>query len=184
MTTDGPSVAIRPQRPDDAEALVDVHLRSWRWAYTGLIADDYIDLLWSQRAERVERTRRTIAEAKPDERHWLAERQGEVVGLAFAHTSADPDAEPGTADVGAIYLAPEAVGQGLGRALFGYAVEDLRARGFARATLWVLESNARARRFYEAAGWRPDGGSKVEERPGASRHEVRYAVDWRSGAMT
>ena len=38
-----------------------------------------------------------------------------------------------------------------------------RERGFARATLWVLEGNARARRFYEregwAAGWRREVGA-------------------------
>ena len=34
--------------------------------------------------------------------------------------------------------------------------------GFGSAMLWVLEDNARARAFYEAAGWRPDGGRQLE----------------------
>lgn len=173
-----PGVLIRAQRPADAEALADVHLRSWRWAYAGLIADSYIDLLWSQRAERVERTRRMIAEAGPEERFWLAERGGVVVGLAMTSASRDPDAVPGTGEVGAIYLAPEAAGQGIGRALFTHAVDDLRGRGYRQSTLWVLDTNLRARRFYEAAGWQPDGATKVEERPGVMLHEVRYAVDF------
>ena len=166
------AVVIRSQRPEDAEALVDVHLRSWRWAYTGLIPDDYIDLLWSQRDERVERTRRQIREAAPDERYWLAARDGAVVGLCYTHASGDEGPAPDTAEVGALYLAPEAAGRGVGRALL-----------FRRATLWVLDANARARRFYEAAGWRSDGASKVEERPGAALHEVRYAVDLGSGSV-
>ena len=36
----------------------------------------------------------------------------------------------------------------------------MRSAGFRRATLWVIEENAEARRFYEAAGWRPDGLAK------------------------
>jgi GNAT superfamily N-acetyltransferase len=166
---------IRAQRPSDAEALVDVHLRSWRWAYAGLIPDDYIDALWADRAGRVERTRRMIEEAAPDERFWLAEVHERVVGLAATAASADDDALPGTGEVRAIYLAPEVAGQGVGRALFAHAVDDLRGR-FARATLWVLATNARGRRFYEAAGWRPDGAEKIEHRPGAELDEVRYAI--------
>lgn len=74
----------------------------------------------------------------------------------------------------ALYLAPESVGQGIGRALFAHAVEDLRQRGYTEAILWVLRNNQRARTFYEAAGWTPDGVSKTEERPGALLDEVRY----------
>lgn len=86
----------------------------------------------------------------------------------------DSDVFEGTAEVYAIYLAQEIAGKGIGRVLFTHAVEDLRQRGFKGAILWVLESNQRARRFYEAAGWKPDGTSKTEERPGALLKEVRY----------
>lgn len=54
------------------------------------------------------------------------------------------------------------------------AVDSLRALGMRGAILWVLESNARARRFYERAGWRPDGGTKIESRGEIELHEVRY----------
>ncbi len=30
-------------------------------------------------------------------------------------------------------------------------------------TLWVFEQNERARKFYEAAGFEPDGAERVEE---------------------
>jgi len=38
----------------------------------------------------------------------------------------------------------------------------------------VLEDNPRARRFYERAGWAPDGARKAEERFGVRAPEVRY----------
>lgn len=81
-----------------------------------------------------------------------------------------------TGEVSLIYLSPDEVGKGVGRALFAYAVEDLRQRGYAQAVLWVLEGNGRARKFYEAAGWTPDGRHKSEKRPGAVLHEVRYQI--------
>ncbi len=52
-------------------------------------------------------------------------------------------------------------GTGAGRLLMSAFVERLRESGFEDATLWVLDDNPRARRFYEAAGWTLDGGSRT-----------------------
>ena len=65
----------------------------------------------------------------------------------------------------AIYVRPSSWGGGLAVELHDAAVAELRARGVARARLWVLEGNARARRFYERLGWSPDGTSRVVEFP-------------------
>jgi GNAT superfamily N-acetyltransferase len=165
---------IRPATPADAEALTGVHLDSWDATYRGLIEDSYIDLLLGQRAERVGRWRSSIDELTADSRVWVATVDGIVVGFANTGPSGDGDAAVGTGEVRAIYLRPEHVGTGVGRALFARAADDLAGRGFEPLTLWVLRENDRARRFYEAAGWRPDGSEKVEERPGAALHEVRY----------
>jgi len=54
------------------------------------------------------------------------------------------------------------------------AMATLRAVGFSTATLWVLDTNLRARRFYEAAGWVPDGATKVDDRATFTLREVRY----------
>jgi hypothetical protein len=40
--------------------------------------------------------------------------------------------------------------------------------------LWVLETNTRARRFYESGGWRADGSSKTANSRGFPLVEVRY----------
>ncbi|MDQ6926250.1 MAG: nucleotidyltransferase domain-containing protein [Candidatus Eremiobacteraeota bacterium] len=46
------------------------------------------------------------------------------------------------------------------------AISGLRGAGSAEATLWVLDTNVRARRFYESAGWAPDGTTKVDKHEG------------------
>ncbi len=51
----------------------------------------------------------------------------------------------------------------------------MAGQGYRRATLWVLEANQRARRFYEARGWTPDGTSKIDDRGSFQLHEVRYS---------
>lgn len=42
--------------------------------------------------------------------------------------------------------------------------------------LWVLDANARARRFYEAAGWRADGRTQYNDYGQARLQALRYAV--------
>jgi RimJ/RimL family protein N-acetyltransferase len=56
------------------------------------------------------------------------------------------------------------------------AIEFAQSSGFSELILWVLERNARARRFYEAAGLSPDGVSKSEMHPVVPvlLEEVRY----------
>lgn len=49
----------------------------------------------------------------------------------------------------------------------------MRAHGSTEATLWVLETNQRAR-FYEARGWKLNGGRKTDSRPGITFHDVRH----------
>ena len=47
------------------------------------------------------------------------------------------------------------------------------AAGYASITLWVLEANARARRFYARAGFTPDGARHLLDDLGGVA-EIRY----------
>ncbi|MEU9063862.1 GNAT family N-acetyltransferase [Streptomyces sp. NPDC048430] len=66
------------------------------------------------------------------------------------------------------------MGTGTGRALLAEVTARPRADGFAGMSLWVLKENARARRSYERAGFRPDGAEEAFEAGGAMVPEVRY----------
>jgi ribosomal protein S18 acetylase RimI-like enzyme len=149
-------------------------MRAWQWAYRGLLPDAFLDGLTAGLEQRIEGTRRRIEAASGEGRTWVVQRAEVVVGCAITGASRDPGAAPTTGEIQVLYLDPDVVGTGLGRSLFGHAVADLAQRGYTEATLWVLEGNERARRFYEAAGWALDGVVKTEERPFAVFHEVRY----------
>jgi hypothetical protein len=49
--------------------------------------------------------------------------------------------------------------------------------GYVRAAVWVMNGNARGRRFYESDGWTPDGARKTEQLWGAETDAMRYARD-------
>jgi GNAT superfamily N-acetyltransferase len=101
----------------------------------------------------------------------VVERDGAVVGFAAVGPAQEP---AGAGELYAINLDPDHWGTGAGRALLGAAQAELARLGFADTVLWVLPANARARRFYEAAGWVADGSSRGSQVFGVMVPEVRY----------
>ena len=74
-----------------------------------------------------------------------------------------------------LYVHPDAIGTGMGRALFEHA-KTLRPHGF---ELWVFQQNERARRFYERNGCRAirfTNGELNEERTPDVLYEWRPAT--------
>jgi GNAT superfamily N-acetyltransferase len=168
---DGPPGPVRLATADDAEAIAGVHVRSWRAAYRGVVPDVILDSLSVEL--RAAWWRSTISEAG-EARVWVVGRSGTVEGFAATGPARDDDLPPGAGEVHAIYLDPPVWSTGLGRLLFGAAVADLDGRGFAPLLLWVLSLNPRGRRFYEAAGWRMDGTSRLLDFDGTLIEETRY----------
>jgi ribosomal protein S18 acetylase RimI-like enzyme len=168
------AIRIREAEPRDAEAIARIHVRSWQAAYRGQLSDDYLDGLSVR--DRLEQHRMAL-ETPGAHRTWVAEEDGRVVGFAVTGPSQDADADERTGELYAVYLDPDRYGRGIGKRLCDHALADLRERGFRAATLWVLETNERARRFYEREGWFPDGRSTRERVDEQLRSTVRYRID-------
>ncbi len=165
---------VRRARTDDASAISEIHARSWQSGYEGLIPQDYLDGLdpapgavrWTQSLQQADWSRGgTLV---------VADYDGRLLGFATGQASRDEDADTSVAEVWAIYLAPHVYGEGYGRELMTATLDFLAYLGYAQVTLWVLDTNARARRFYEAAGFRADGALKVDDGRGFPLREVRY----------
>ena len=165
---------IRRATADDAVAAAGVHHRGWLWGYRGLLPEESLQELDLPGRER--RWTERLSDDTRTSREWVAVRGGRVVGFVAAGPTMDPDGDPRTGEVYAIYLEEDAAGQGAGRALMEAAVDDLWGRGFDRLTLWVLDTNDRARGFYEHLGWTTDGATKTDDLHGFTLHEVRYVL--------
>jgi GNAT superfamily N-acetyltransferase len=154
-----------------------VHVGTWDRAYRGLLPDEYLDAM--DVARWTDGWRRSLTgERRPGAATLVAvDEDGRVVGFADVVPSRDDGAASHTAEVTSLYVTPSAWGTGAGRALMAAAVDRLRENGFRSATLWVLRGNERARRFYERAGWSPDGAEKDDVVAGATVTEVRYRRD-------
>ncbi|MHB1533127.1 MAG: GNAT family N-acetyltransferase [Acidimicrobiales bacterium] len=169
---DADTGAVRAAQPADADAMGLVHVRSWQAAYAGHFPQEFLDAL--DPAARAEGWRRILEAAQRDRQaDLIADIDGRVGGFASVGPSRDDDAGGG-GELYAIYLLPELWGRGLGRRLMTSALDTLAGLGFDAATLWVLEGNHRARRFYEAGGWSADGAARVDDSRGFPIAEVRY----------
>ncbi len=76
-------------------------------------------------------------------------------------------------EVGALYMLQAAHGRGAGRALMLAAFRHLAACGHRGAALWVLATNAPARRFYERLGG-IDAGMREDVIHGHAMDDVAY----------
>jgi GNAT superfamily N-acetyltransferase len=158
---------VRQATVADAAGIARVQERSWRAGYAHVFPPD----AWERLHIDPERWRARLAEPRPQSATFVAVDDGEVSGFTAVGPSQD---EEGAGELYAIYVDPRRWGSGLGRALLERAEAQLTATGFVEATLWVLDDNPRARRFYEAAGWYLDGATKNEEHIGVRVGEVRY----------
>ena len=154
---------IRPATADDAEELVRANEAAWN-AGMAQVADKKLGEL-APFEGRVSRYREAIAAVPPGMRLWVAERDGRIVG----HATVAVDKTLG--ELSALYVVPEEWGSGVAGALHDEAVVGMRELGATEATLWVVEGNTRARRFYEREGWSADGETKSSM---FDIREVRY----------
>jgi GNAT superfamily N-acetyltransferase len=149
--------------------MVDVRLASWRAVYGPMLPVDVWDGM--DPAAMAERFAPRLAAGDPQA--LVAEVDGAVRAYSLFGASRDED-QSGGEEIYAIYAHPDNWSTGLGRALMATTLGELDRP----VTLWVLEANSRARRFYEIAGFRPDGSRKPADMPGGVQlPEIRYRLD-------
>jgi GNAT superfamily N-acetyltransferase len=158
---------------DDCSRVAEIRVRGWRRAYKGLIPQSYLDGLSvtedaARRRDRLEQGDGTVV-------NLVAERAGTVIGWACHGPDRDSEVRAGDVELYAIYVHPDLLGQGIGHALLRESARRCSAAGHERMLLWVLKENAPARRFYERAGFLPDGAEEPFEAAGVAVPEMRYA---------
>ncbi|MDQ6526144.1 GNAT family N-acetyltransferase [Nocardioides sp. LHD-245] len=124
---------LRPAVPGEAAALTALALRSkGHWGYDAAFLD-------ACRAELTMRDdelagRRTVVAELPD---------GRIVGFRTL------EGEPPTGVLGMMFVDPDAIGRGIGRALAADLIDEARTAGF---TLITIDADPNAEAFYLAQG--------------------------------
>jgi putative acetyltransferase len=160
--------ALRRARPEDAVAIADL-MRSSK----------SIAMPWLAVPHTAEEDRNWVASVLlPEQDVWLAiPADGHGENGIPADGNAETNEDPGNGIAGVLaltpghleqlYIATDRQGAGIGRLLVDHA-KRLHPGGL---ELWVFQRNARARRFYEAAGFvlaeLTDGATTDEREPDA-----------------
>jgi ribosomal protein S18 acetylase RimI-like enzyme len=164
--------SIRAAVPEDAEEVEQLRVAGWQSAYRGIVPDSYLD---SMRLD-VARRGRQMTDRSSTVVESVAVQADAIVGWVVGGRSRDAfRAGPGQGEIYACYVRPEWWGRGVGRLLMAHAVSALAEAGLDDVTLWVLEDNHRARRFFEACSFQPDGTRQLLDL-GGPLPEVRYQL--------
>jgi len=138
------AVELRPARSEDAEAIADIWHRGWQDGHLGYVPQELVNV----RTEESFSTR--AAERIADT--TVATVDGLVVGFVMV---VDDEVEQ-------VYVASTARGTGVANALMREAEGQVAGSGHPKAWLAVVAGNARARAFYERAGWVDEVGFDYE----------------------
>ena len=191
---------IRSASTADAAEISGVQRDSWLAAYEGIIAHEIIDRVTApDDGARV----RQVFQTRPWQRMVVAIAQNPIgqnplnepgiVGYAsfgpeldvfapWPHPVSPAGQQGQVGELYALYVHPAWWSTGTGRALMDYVLARVSRAGFPNVMLWVLERNVRARRFYERAGFRPDGASHVLDGLGGVI-EIRYRRELGGGPI-
>lgn len=168
---------IRNAKLEDAWPLANMHVTAWRETYADVMPTDFLEALDPK--ERAERRRAHLErEAAGNAKHHtlvIESPKGEIIGFAaggVARTNdfgVDVDGE-----LYALYLLKTWHNQGWGALMLRRLREWMRASGYRRWGLWVIEQNP-TRRFYEQHGFALIPATKEADFGGRRVSEVAYA---------
>lgn len=105
---------IRTSRPEDAEAIAKVHVKSWQTSYRGIMPDQFLAKI--SLTERTEMREKMIAERTGIKLVALEQLSGLIVGFCDAGVARDPEMR-GWAELYGIYVLEEHKRAGIGSAI-------------------------------------------------------------------
>ena len=168
-------ITIRQATTQDAPAIAEVHIKSYRKAYEGIIHQSYLDngLDINERAQSWKKN------LEQDRKGTFVAFDGDIlVGFAAIGQSSN-DEYKDYAELFAIYIDPDYFGNGVGKKLFQNLLQYTIAQNFHKMLVYVLRDNKIARDFYEHMGAVPIQNSEKELIIDGHRYvEIRY--EWKN----
>lgn len=165
-------LTIRHATRADAVGIAEIHIHTWQSAYRDLMPDDALTAMTPE--GRRPMWERLLVDPPTGIGVLVAESRQRLVGFCSFGPAQDASSGDDAPELYTIYVDPAAQGRGTGTALLHAAETAMRNAHAAKATLWVLDGNHQAQRFYRKHGWEPDGGVKDGILFGVAVREVRF----------
>jgi len=143
------TIHLRPYHPDDDEAVVRLWYDSWHHTFPDL-SHPWTYEQWREHFQDKVRAHATL---------WIAESADQIVGFLVLREN--------DGNLDQLFVAPALQHQGVGTLLLTKA-KELSPTGI---VLETLQSNAKARRFYEKYGFQP---GRVSRNPNNGQPNIEY----------
>jgi ribosomal protein S18 acetylase RimI-like enzyme len=150
------SLTVRPARVEDAAQMARVNVRCWQETYRELLPDAVLDDPGLLAARERFWTAALTDERYRRNRVAVADRDGELVGIAMSGPPLDPG-PTWARQLYVLYVHAADHGTGAGPALLDAVVDPAES-----VALWVADPNPRAQAFYRKHGFVADGTVQVE----------------------
>ena len=155
----GSPLIIRPARVQDVRQMARVHVRCWQETYRGLMPDAVLDDPGFPAARERMWTEVLTSGRYRQNRVAVAERDGELAGIAMSGPPGDAAAAAWMRQLYVLYVYAAGHGMGAGRALLEAVIDPAEP-----AVLWVADPNPRAQAFYRKHGFAADGTARSGDR--------------------
>ena len=150
---------------DDRKAISRIYEESWKYAYSGIIPQEYLESIpegrWADRLDT------------PGWNTMVCIDEGIFIGTS-SFCKSRFDSYPDSGEIISIYFLPDYMKKGFGSKLLAAVLDRLKEQGYDDVFLWVLEENTQARRFYEKNGFSCTDDYREDVISGKALREVRY----------
>jgi GNAT superfamily N-acetyltransferase len=169
---------VRPARPGEGEAVARVQEIAWRTAYRQVLPTAVLDG-WDLDAAAEAWEAAAVAPPTPAHGVLVAVERDAVVGFAaYGPAELDrgelPSPEGPTTELATLLVEPRWGRRGHGSRLLAAVADLARAGGARRLQTWLPEPDRVSARFFESAGWAPDGWARTLDTGGEPLREVRW----------
>ena len=155
MSSPTADVSVRIAWADDAAAIAELQLRTWRAVYAEVVPAEALPTDVDGAAAAWRTSLSTPRDAR--NRVLVALERNRVVGFAITSPAADPDCDPvQDAELMEFTVDPDERGKGHGSRLLQAAVDTMRSDRFTRSVTWTMAADDALRGFLTDAGWAPD----------------------------
>lgn len=165
-------IVIRNVKFEDLRRVSEIVVESWKTAYRGIVADEYLESL------TVDQNYQKRLNDYTDGGFVVAEINNEVVGFCrYRFENAYEDKFPDVdCELCALYVKSAYKGNGVGKKIINYVMNDFKKKGYKKMILWCFKDNYPARMFYEKMGG-IYGSEGIITRGEKDYKEVSYTYD-------
>lgn len=161
---------IRYANKDDADTLALINSKSAQVGFSGIIPDDFLKEKFSY-----ERLKERFSKELDDgiTSSSIIYQDNSPLGMMTFGKDDYKQRDNLEIDLWRLYVLPEYWGKSIAIKLIDWGIKELKRNGYTKLSLWVVEENIRARKFYEKVGFIHSEETRIIN-PGRELMDCRY----------